>query len=279
MGFRRVHRPCREKLDSLLKHSGAAYGGVTNRQWVQVRSVTRVQLVKPMRTRRPFLLVLLMLFASTSACLSPSVSNIEKESDAELMENLERYHFSIDENRIFDLRPVETLDESLHNKIREEFADTRIGLYSSSGLEMIAEIPDWAVQPRMDLQLVIVDSDVALEVSRASLNDIQGLVVREFISPSGFILQGSQLALEQAKLDDTISSHHSVPLAMIIDDSVLFNESLDKVEVRIESWRLDVEERIDSQFVLTDIAGRSLQGDIAQAAEHLSDAWFHSEGR
>ena len=279
MGFRRVHRPCRPKLDSLLKHSSAAYGGVTNRQWVQVRSVTRVQLVKPVRTCRPFLLVLLMLFASTSACLSPSVSNIDKESDAELMENLERYHFSIDENRIFDLRPVETLDESLHNKIREEFADTRIGLYSSSGLEMIAGIPDWAVQPRMDLQLVIVDSDIALEVSRASLSDIQGLVVREFISPSGFILQGSQLALEQAKLDDTISSYHSVPLAMIIDDSVLFNESLDKVEVRIESWRLDVEERIDSQFVLTDIAGRSLQGDIAQAAEHLSDAWFHSEGR
>ena len=220
-----------------------------------------------------------MLLATTSPSLSPNSHNIESEIDVEVMDDIEKYRFSIDENRIFDMSPSTTIEQSEHSKVRQESADTRIGEYTISGLDIVSNLPEWATQPRMDLLLVIVDSEIALEVSRASLNDVQGLVIREYISPSGFILQGSQLALEQAKLDGTIVANHPVPLAMIIDDSILFNKSLEKIEVRIESWRLDIEERIDSQFELTDIAGRSIGGDISQSAEHLEDAWYHSDGR
>ena len=47
----------------------AAYGGVTNREWVQVRPLSRQSLVTPLRLARPALLVLVMLLASLSPIL------------------------------------------------------------------------------------------------------------------------------------------------------------------------------------------------------------------
>ena len=50
------------------------------------------------------------------------------------------------------------------------------------------ELPNYALQPRHDLSLLIIDGDVELSVARSSLAMIEGLVVREYISPSGLSL-------------------------------------------------------------------------------------------
>ena len=258
----------------------AAYGGVTNREWVQVRSVSRQSLVTPLRVGRPLLLVSVMLLASISPLLSHSEQKRVVDEDQMSGPEVEKYRFSIDENRIFDLRPSDVVyvDEQMDK--REEMANSRLGIYDAYGLSLSVSLPEWSMEPRLDLMMAIIDSDFALEDSRASLVDIQGLVVREYISPSGFILQGPSKALSQALESPTVLAIHEVPIAMVVDDSILFNSSFEQVEVRIESWRHDAEERIDSDFILSDSSGHRLSGDIEAAARiGLEEAWLHAEGR
>jgi hypothetical protein len=261
-------------------HLRAAYGGVTNREWVQVRSVSRQSLVTPLRVGRPLLLVSVMLLASISPLLSHSEQKRVVDEDQMSGPEVEKYRFSIDENRIFDLRPSDVVyvDEQMDK--REEMANSRLGIYDAYGLSLSVSLPEWSMEPRLDLMMAIIDSDFALEDSRASLVDIQGLVVREYISPSGFILQGPSKALSQALESPTVLAIHEVPIAMVVDDSILFNSSFEQVEVRIESWRHDAEERIDSDFMLSDSSGHRLSGDIEAAARiGLEEAWLHAEGR
>ena len=83
-------------------HLRAAYGGVTNREWVQVRPLSRQSLVTPLRLARPALLVLVMLLASLSPILMLPEQK-EQTIDGQSNESeFEKYRFSIDENRIFD---------------------------------------------------------------------------------------------------------------------------------------------------------------------------------
>jgi len=258
----------------------AAYGGVTNREWVQVRPLSRQSLVTPLRLARPALLASVMLLASLSPILIHSEQKEEAIDDQSNESEFEKYRFSIDENRIFDLRPSEVyhLDEQIEE--RDEIADSRLGIYDEYGLSLSVSLPEWSAVPRSDVMMAIIDSDFALEVSRTTLADIQGLVVREYISPSGFIVQGPSKALSLAAESPSVLALHKVPIAMMVEDSILFNSSFEQIEVRIESWRHDAAERIDSDFTLSDSDGNRLSGDIEIAARSgLEEAWLHAEGR
>ncbi len=258
----------------------AAYGGVTNREWVQVRPVSRQSLVTPLRVGRPLLLVSVMLLASISPVLTYSERKGVIDEGQMSGPEFEKYHFSIDENRIFDLRPSDVVYLDGQMEEREEMADSRLGIYDAYGLSLSVSLPEWSIEPRSDVMMAVINSDFTLEDSRASLVEIQGLVVREYISPSGFIVQGPSKALSQVAESPSVLALHEVPIAMVVDDSILFNSSFEQVEVRIESWRHDAEERIDSDFMLSDSSGHRLSGDIEAAARiGLEETWLHAEGR
>ena len=50
---------------------------------------------------------------------------------------------------------------------------------------------------RTDLKLIIIDGEEPLTNARNNLNEIDGLVIREYIWPSGFIVQGPISSLEE----------------------------------------------------------------------------------
>lgn len=232
-----------------------------------------------MRTRQATslsMIVLFLLAGFTSLAIpddTPSKVDVNLENSVP-----ERLYFSIDENKIFDARgSLEASWEEISFQ-RPEIAESRLGDFSVDGLSLSIELAEWATVPRGDLGLALVSSDVALDIARANLSDISGLLVREYISPSGYLLQGTKLALAQAELLPEVVAIHHVPAAMVVDDSLLFsNES---TEVRIEAWRDDANEVISSDFILTDISGKRIGGDIGYSARVLlDDAWWHAEGR
>ena len=232
-----------------------------------------------MRTRQATSLSMLVVFllAGFTSLATPD-NNPSKANEKLENSEPERLYFSIDENKIFDARgSMEASWEEISFE-RPEIAESRLGDYSVDGLNLSIELAEWATVPRGDLGLALVSGDTALDIARAALSDINGLLVREYISPSGYLLQGTKLALAQAELLPEVVALHHVPAAMVIDDSLLFsNES---TEVRIEAWRDDANEVISSDFVLTDINGKRIGGDIGYSARVLlDDAWLHAEGR
>ena len=232
-----------------------------------------------MRTRQATSLSMLVLFllAGFTSLATPndSPSKVDEKLESSVPERL---YFSIDENRIFDARgSMEASWEEISFE-RPEIAESRLGDFSVDGLSLSIELAEWATVPRDDLGLAIVSSDVALDIARANLSDISGLLVREYISPSGYLLQGTELALAQAELLPEVVAIHQVPAAMVVDDSLLFSN--ETTEVRIEAWRDDANDVISSDFILTDISGKRIGGDIGYSARVLlDDAWWHAEGR
>ena len=72
----------------------------------------------PLRLARPALLVSVMLLASLSPILIHSEQKEEAIDDQFNESEFEKYRFSIDENRIFDLRPSDVyhLDEQIEKR-------------------------------------------------------------------------------------------------------------------------------------------------------------------
>ena len=76
-----------------------------------------------------------------------------------------------------------------------------------------------------------------------AVNEIPELVIREYLPPSGFVLQGTQSALHQAANLASVHASHNVPIALILQsdlqdilllqgsESALIGEKL-----RIEGW-------------------------------------------
>ena len=79
-------------------------------------------------------------------------------------------------------------------------ANTILGTFTEFGLELSRHISAEYLQPREDLRAVLIDSDINLKDARARINDIDGLVIREYLPPSGLVVQGTQTALEQLSM-------------------------------------------------------------------------------
>ena len=63
------------------------------------------------------------------------------------------------------------------------------------------------MQARPDLLLIIAANDRNLADVRSEINDIQGLVIREYLPPSGLVLQGTETALDKAASLDSVARH------------------------------------------------------------------------
>ena len=160
-------------------------------------------------------------------------------------------------------------EEGNNTEHRTVTADTRIGLFDVNGLHLDRPVPSAWMQGRTDLRLVLIDSSVELQEVRRTINQIQGVAVREYISPSGLLVQGTPHALESAASIQGVVAQHLVPLGLLVDDAVLDVLLLDDGAsmlqgelMRIEGWRDDTGPLEGIQF--SDATGASLVQNLGE---------------
>ncbi|MEC7112015.1 MAG: hypothetical protein VXW72_00640, partial [Candidatus Thermoplasmatota archaeon] len=159
-------------------------------------------------------ILIILLMSPWSSMVGPEADEpqrLEDERDVEF--------FSIRTDAYSDF--VGTYGSSDVEEDRLIIADSRIGTFSSNGLELHSPISSEALEPRMDVQLLLIDNDRHMVDVRHDLSEIPGLEVREFISPSGLMVQGTSSAMAAAQSVQSVVTQWDVPLAMFLDDSLL----------------------------------------------------------
>ena len=179
--------------------------------------------------------------------------------------------FTIDENRILEALGSE--GQPFVPEGRPTLAISRLGIHGVNGTLLNTNLPDYALQPRSDLSLLIIDGDTEISSARNSLSNIEGIVIREFISPSGLVVQGTTMALMQASMLTEVRASMAVPLAMLVEDKLLEDWILAEsgeieitTAVRIEGWRDSISSEVPDNWELSDNYGNTLTGDVTNAA-------------
>ena len=187
--------------------------------------------------------------------------------------------FDVKEGVYFDAEGV--LDDRLVNEHRDALAIGPFGTFDSNGLQLARPVPSSLLEPRLDLLLVLVSNDLRLQDVRQELATVDGLAVREYIAPSGLLIQGTPLALQQAEAHPALLASHAVPIGMLVDgpllDLVLLTEGesvLQEMLLRIDGWRDDLGP-IETVDLVDENDGRLIQslGDVARQAMVESRAW------
>ena len=219
-------------------------------------------------------LVFLLLLSTNSALF------FSDESPKESM-NLspEWVKFEVKHDVYFDA--VGVLNETLLNEEREPLARSPFGTYDVNGLNLARPVPADLLEPRFDLLLLLVSNELRLQDVRSELSSIQGLAVREFIAPSGLMVQGTPHALQQATAHHGLLASHAVPLGMLLDgdllDVVLLTEGEEALQqrlLRLDGWR-DGAGPLE-QIAFTDDEGGTLTqslGEVARQAMVEPRAW------
>ena len=139
---------------------------------------------------------------------------------------------------------VGSLSQTSSLEERPMTAISNIGTFDLDGLHLERPMSTEWLQGRADLRLYLIDSSVHLQTARSEMAAIEGLVVREFISPSGLMLQGTPHALAQAAFVDGVVAQHQVPVGMLVDgavlDVLLMEDGATTLQgqlMRIEGWR------------------------------------------
>ena len=220
---------------------------------------------RPRHVRRAFLLLIVFLLSGIPVANQPATYEDEQ--------NVEWIRFDLPEDSIRNL--VGELDESLSLEQRPLLAHSRIGIHDASGVLFEHEIPDELLTSRPDLALVLVSTDFRLSEVRTAISDHSGIEVREFIAPSGLLVQGTQNAFVSMKDIDGVAAVQPVPLAMLVDFAVM--DSPENTPVRIESWR---GEALLPGVDISDNWGMRLHQELDTVANNfLSDSTFAETGR
>jgi hypothetical protein len=180
---------------------------------------------------------------------------------------------------------IGSLNEVSITETRTLTADSSIGTFDADGLHLDRALSSAWLEGRADLRLFLVDTSVELQTVRHHITAMEGVSVREYISPSGLMVQGTPYALQQASLIDGVAAQHSVPMGMLVDEAVLDvlmleagTASLQGELMRIEGWRTEVGPLDEIEF--HDAIGTSLiqgLGDVAPLVFEEVKKW--DEGR
>ena len=220
---------------------------------------------RPRGVRKALLLILIFLISGmplTNQSTQPS-----EEAGTEWL------RFDLPDDSIRNL--VGQLDAALSLEERPLLAYSRLGIHDASGVLFETEIPEELLTVRPDLSLVLVSNEYRLSEVRASISDQSGVEVREFIAPSGLLIQGTQSGLAMVKDIEGVAAIQPVPIAMIVDFSVM--DSSEEVPVRIESWR---GETLLPGVDIVDNWGMRLHQEIDIVAKTmLSDSFLGETGR
>lgn len=211
--------------------------------------------------------IVLLLFILTSW------SPLTKPADNELIiHNNSENRFEIinvDPNQLHNLNVINYNEVNINKRPSEAW--TRIGMFNSNEFIPTIEIPEVLKEYRTDLKLVIVDGNIPLTTARNNLDNIEGLTIREYIWPSGYIVQGPISSLEEIEEIEEIEIIHPIPIALILGDVVLelinLNEDIEDILLRIDGWR-----RADSNGFHENIEqigrnGELLFSDLSQVLE------------
>ena len=223
--------------------------------------------------------VLLLLASTSGSVLMPKAQNAEIQSPYPP----NWVPFDIKDDVYHDA--VGTMDNTLIDEVRAPVAISSIGQFDEQGLELNRHLPAELLEPRFDLLLLILSNDVRMTEAREALSLIPGLEVREYIAPSGLLLQGTPSALDQAEHYPAALVSHAVPLGMLIHDDLLdvllLNDgelALESTLVRLEGWRDDAGPQ--NVVELTDQDGGELNQDLADVVlQGLHDGRAWDEGR
>ena len=184
--------------------------------------------------------VLLLVMSTSTSLLSPSTKNDESQSSF----SPDWVRFEVKEDVYFNA--VGTLDESVTLEGRVPMAIGPFGTFDADGLTLNRPVPSVLMEPRFDLLMLIASNEMRLQELRLELNNIQGLAVREYVAPSGLIVQGTPLALQQAEAHPGLVASHAVPLGMLLDGDLLDvllleggEEALANRLLRLDGWRND----------------------------------------
>jgi len=212
------------------------------------------------------MLLILLLLSTFSSLITP----VSEPEIAEEDSRWQRIELSADTMKGL----VGTLDLSIVGEERAVLADSRLGIYDQGGLLLRSDIPEELLMPRGDLLLLLITDQVQITSARSALLDIEGLVIREYISPSGLMVQGTTSALEQARFSLGIAASLPVPVAMVVDESLwVYPEQL----LRLESWR---DEGLLPGVKLEDGFGNILHQDIySVAVADLAELVMVDDGR
>ncbi len=231
-------------------------------------------------SRSAILLVALFVLQSISFIINPEEVHLIEEAQSEQVEWVK---FDLEEGTYNDAKG--TFDGTEELEEREVFADSIIGIYNEFGLNLDRPVPIEWMLPRQDLTLLLISNQINMLDARQSINEIAGLSIREFIYPSGLVIQGTPNALNEVQGLDIVSSHHVVPLAMLVEEEILDilllqqgEQSLIGQSLRIQGWRDDSGPLQEIHF--TDSSGNVLSQDLAEVIELSLDDIIHwDEGR
>ena len=148
------------------------------------------------RALRPVALVLLLILSTWSGLTLPQ--GVEPSDDDEWTPTF----FEVQPDTYRSL--AGTYDETSVLDDRAPFADSRLGRFSDEGLLNDRPLPESMLTTRPDLRLVVVDLEMPLTVARGEFASVQGMVVREFIAPSGLLLQAPPSAFGVAVVSATV---------------------------------------------------------------------------
>ena len=215
--------------------------------------------------RRAFLLLVIFLLSGI-----PVVNQSEQIPDEA---GIEWVKFELPEDSIRNF--VGQLDSSQSLEDRPLIAHSRLGIHDSSGILFEQEIPEELLTSRPDLRLVLVSTDFRFAEVRADVSEQNGVEVREYIAPSGLLVQGTQAGLARLTHVTGVASVQQVPLAMVVDYSMMNAEQ--STPVRIESWRADA---LLPGVDISDNWGMRLHQELDSVANSfLSDSNFAETGR
>ena len=188
------------------------------------------------QTRLALGILILLMMSPWTSMVSPEV-----ESEQNLTDQRNAEYFSIRTDAYSDF--IGTYEDSEATEQRALVAESRLGVFSVNGLELNRPLSSDVLEPRLDVQLLLIDNDRHMQEVRNELSEISGLEVREFIGPSGLMVQGTASALFRAQSISSVIAQWDVPLAMFLDDSMLdvmmFEdgiETLQDEEIRLEGW-------------------------------------------
>ena len=217
---------------------------------------------------RPALGILLILLLSPWSSL---IQSEEDESSTLIADEFEQFSIRTDAYSDF----VGELDVTIEQEQRAVEANSRIGVFTIHGLETSRPLSSDVLEPRNDVRLLLVNNERNLLDVRSELSDLQGIEVREYISPSGLLVQGTNDGFDSARLIDGIEGQLLVPLAMFLDDvfldAMLFEQETATIygqEVRLEGWRS--EQTLDL-ISIHDASGASIEQDLNDVASLAMD--------
>ena len=220
---------------------------------------------QPRQARSAVLLILIFLISGIP------VSNESGHTGTD--DSVEWLRFDLPDDSIRNL--VGQLDETLSMEERPLLAHSRLGVHDASGLLFDDEIPEELLVTRPDLSLVLVSTDYRFSEVREVISDQNGVEVREFIAPSGLLVQGTQNGLSMLKDVKGVAAIQPVPIAMLVDFSVM--DESENTPVRIESWRA---ESLLPGVDIADNWGMRLHQEIDIVANSmLSDSTLAETGR